>query len=81
MGISDYIILHLMEVSVESGDVHYLAIVLDLFNRKMVSWALKPRMTADFVTDALTMAWFRQGSWSITRIEAASTPANPSRPS
>jgi putative transposase len=39
----------------------YLAIVLDLFNREVVGWSLKPRMTADIVTDALTMAWFRKG--------------------
>ena len=38
----------------------YLAIVLDLFNRKIVGWSIKPRMTADIVTDALTMAWFRR---------------------
>lgn len=37
-----------------------LAIVLDLFNREVVDWSLKPRMTADLVTDALTMAWFRR---------------------
>ena len=36
----------------------YLAIVLDLFNRGVVSWSLQPRMTADIVTDALTLAWF-----------------------
>ena len=38
----------------------YLAIVLDLFNREIVGWTLKPRMTKDIVTDALTMAWFRK---------------------
>ena len=38
----------------------YLAIVLDLFNREIVGWSLKPRMTSDIVTDALTMAWFRK---------------------
>ena len=38
----------------------YLAIVLDLFNREVVGWSLQPRMTADIVTDALTMAWFRR---------------------
>ncbi|MEJ8852667.1 IS3 family transposase [Variovorax rhizosphaerae] len=37
-----------------------LAIVLDLFNREVVGWSIKPRMTADIVTDALTMAWFRR---------------------
>ena len=34
--------------------------MLDLFNREVVGWSLKPRMTADMVTDALTMAWFRR---------------------
>jgi putative transposase len=38
----------------------YLAIVLDLFNREVVGWSIKPRMTADLATDALTMAWFRR---------------------
>jgi len=38
----------------------YLAIVLDLFNREVVGWSLKARMTADLVTDALSMAWFRR---------------------
>lgn len=38
----------------------YLAVVLDLFNREIVGWSIKPRMTADIVTDALTMAWFRR---------------------
>ena len=36
----------------------YRAIVLDLFNRELAGWSLKPRMTADIMTDALTMAWF-----------------------
>ena len=38
----------------------YRAIVLDLFNREVIGWSLKPRMTTDRVTDALTMAWFRR---------------------
>ena len=38
----------------------YLAIVLDLFNREIVGWSIKPRMTADIVVEALTMAWFRR---------------------
>lgn len=38
----------------------YLAVVLDLFNREVVGWSLKPRMTADLVTDALAMARFRR---------------------
>jgi transposase InsO family protein len=38
----------------------YLAVVLDLFNREVVGWSIKSRMTADLVTDALIMAWFRR---------------------
>lgn len=38
----------------------YLAVVLDLFNREVIGWSIKPRMTADIVTDALSMAWFRR---------------------
>jgi putative transposase len=38
----------------------YLAVVLDLFNREVIGWSIKPRMTADIVIDALSMAWFRR---------------------
>jgi putative transposase len=38
----------------------YWAVVLDLFNREVVGWSIKPRMTSDIVIDALTMAWFRR---------------------
>jgi transposase InsO family protein len=38
----------------------YLAIVLDLFNREVIGWSLKPRITSDLLADALTMAWFRR---------------------
>ena len=34
----------------------YLTIVCDLFNREVVGRSLKPRLTTDIVTDALTMA-------------------------
>ena len=37
----------------------YLAIVLDLYSRKIVGWALKERLTADLVIDA-----FLQAVWS-----------------
>jgi transposase InsO family protein len=37
-----------------------LAIVLDRFTREVVGWSLQPRMTADSVIDALTMAWVRR---------------------
>jgi len=38
----------------------YLAVVIDFFNREIVGWSLKERLTADLVIDALTMAWFRR---------------------
>ena len=38
----------------------YLGVVLDFFNREIVGWALKERLTADLATEALTMAWFRR---------------------
>ncbi len=38
----------------------YLAVVLDLFNREVVGWAIKERMSAEIVCDALAMAWFRR---------------------
>lgn len=38
----------------------HLAIVRDLFNREIIRWSIKPRMTADIVVDALTMRWFRR---------------------
>ena len=34
----------------------YLAVVLDLFSRKVVGWSLQATMTADLVKDALAMA-------------------------
>lgn len=38
----------------------YLAIVIDLFNRKLVGFAMAQRMTRALVIDALRMAWFRR---------------------
>jgi len=38
----------------------YLAIVFDLFNREVIGWSLKPRMTSGIVMDALTMVWLRR---------------------
>lgn len=37
-----------------------MAAVLDLFSRRIVGWSMKSRMTADLVTDALTMAIWRR---------------------
>jgi transposase InsO family protein len=39
----------------------YLAVVIDLFSRKVVGWSMSTRMTAQLVCDALTMAiWQRR---------------------
>jgi len=39
----------------------YLAVVLDLFSRRIVGWSMKPEMTAQLVMDALIMALWRRG--------------------
>jgi len=39
----------------------YLAVVIDLYSRKVVGWSMSNRMTAQLVCDALTMAiWLRR---------------------
>lgn len=39
----------------------YVAVVLDLFSRRVVGWAMQAEMTTQLVTDALTMAIWRRG--------------------
>ena len=39
----------------------YLAIVLDLFSRRVVGWSMKEEMTSQLVIDALLMAIWRRG--------------------
>ena len=39
----------------------YVAVVLDLFSRRVVGWSMHATMTAQLVTDALTMAVWRRG--------------------
>lgn len=39
----------------------YVAVVLDLFSRRIVGWSMKSEMTAQLVTDALMMAVWRRG--------------------
>ena len=39
----------------------YVAVVLDLFSRRVVGWSMKAQMTAELVTDALIMAIWRRG--------------------
>jgi putative transposase len=38
----------------------FLAVVIDLFSRQVVGWALRQDMTRDIVIDALRMAWFKR---------------------
>jgi len=38
----------------------YLAVVLDLYSRAVVGWAMSERLTTDLATDALTMALWRR---------------------
>lgn len=39
----------------------YVAVVLDLFSRRVVGWAMQSAMTTPLVTDALLMAMWRRG--------------------
>jgi putative transposase len=39
----------------------YVAVVLDLFSRRIVGWSMSASMTAQLVIDALTMALWRRG--------------------
>jgi transposase InsO family protein len=38
----------------------YLAVVLDLYSRSVIGWAMGSRLTADLATQALTMAFWRR---------------------
>jgi len=39
----------------------YVAVVIDLFSRRVVGWSMSSGMTAQLVTDALVMAIWRRG--------------------
>lgn len=39
----------------------YLAVILDLYSRKVIGWSMSERMTRSLVCDALTMALWRRG--------------------
>jgi len=38
----------------------FLAVVIDLFSRKVVGWSVRPDMQRNLVIDALEMAWFQR---------------------
>ena len=57
----------------------YVAVVIDLFSRRVVGWSMSATMTAQLVTDALVMAIWRRGSLMpccIIQTAAANTPLN-----
>jgi putative transposase len=39
----------------------YVAVVIDLYSRRVVGWSMRAAMTADLVTEALMMALYRRG--------------------
>ena len=46
-------------VATEEGWL-FLAVVIDLFSRKVVGWSMRPDMHRDLVIDALEMAWLKR---------------------
>jgi transposase InsO family protein len=40
--------------------IFYLAVVLDVFSRKVVGWQMADRMTTDLVLTAFEMGWWRR---------------------
>jgi transposase InsO family protein len=38
----------------------YLAVVIDLFSRRIVGWSMRPDMRSDLVIDAFKMAWLQR---------------------
>ena len=45
----------------------FLAVVIDLFSRRVVGWSMQPEMRSSLVIDALEMAWFRRSPKTSTR--------------
>ncbi|WP_407719091.1 DDE-type integrase/transposase/recombinase [Enterobacter kobei] len=54
----------------------YLAVMVELFSRKVISWSMQPCMTKEIVLNALLMAvWRRKSRYWFTLIRAVSTRA------
>ena len=56
----------------------YLAVVLDLFSRRVIGWSMQSRITKELALDALLMAVWRrkqEGKGLFTLTRAANTPA------
>ncbi len=46
----------------------FLAVVIDLFSRKVVGWSMRPDMHRSLVIDALEMAWFKRSPGQNTEL-------------
>ena len=46
----------------------FLAVVIDLFSRKVVGWSMRPDMQRKLVIDALEMAWFERNPGQKTEL-------------
>ena len=46
----------------------YLAVVVDLFSRKIIGWSMQPRMTKEIVLNALLMAVWRRNPQKQVRV-------------
>src|SRR5664279_2071897 len=46
----------------------FLAVVIDLFSRKVVGWSMRPDMQRKLVIDALEMAWFKRNPGKKTEL-------------
>jgi transposase InsO family protein len=44
----------------------FLAVVIDLFSRKVIGWSMRPDMHRDLVIDALDMAWLGRNPGKLT---------------
>jgi putative transposase len=54
-------------IATEEGWV-FLAVVIDLFSRKVVGWSMRPDMQRKLVIDALEMAWFERNPGKQTEL-------------
>jgi putative transposase len=48
----------------------YLAVVLDLYSRRVIGWSLQPRITKELVLDALLMAMWRRKPTSMVTVHS-----------
>ena len=59
----------------------YVAVVLDLFSRRVVGWSMRAQMSAQLLTDAMLMAIWRRGPKQalLHHSDQGSTPVSSSR--